>query len=501
MLRIVGGLIGRGQPYLDFSGSLLQYSATSQTKKRKVFMTVITRFAPSPTGSLHVGSARTALYCWLYARKMQGKFILRIEDTDLERSTQASVDAILDAMKWLDLHYDEGPYYQTKRFDRYRAVIDQLLHEGKAYRCYCSKERLETLRAQQTENKEKPRYDGCCRDLQEAQTGDYVVRFRNPVSGVVEFDDLIRGKLVFNNAELDDLIIARSDGTPTYNFTVVVDDWDMKITHVIRGDDHINNTPRQINILKALGATLPHYAHVSMILGSDGKRLSKRHGAVNVMQYREEGFLPEALLNYLVRLGWSHGDQEIFSKEELIQFFDIRGINKAPAAFNMEKLLWLNQHYIKTSAPDYIAKELAWHMQRLGINITQGPLLTDIVKAQAERAKTLKEMAERSRYFYEEVCFNEEAVKKYLTVADTPSLNSLRDALTTLTDWNKESLHQVISAISEKLGVKMGKIAQPLRVAVTGDTVSPPIDITLTLLGREKTLARLNSALLLCVSV
>ncbi len=461
-------------------------------------MTVVTRFAPSPTGYLHVGGARTALYCWLYAKKTKGKFILRIEDTDTERSTQESVDAILNAMQWLDLHYDEGPYYQTQRFDRYRAISEQLLQEGKAYRCYCSKERLEKLRNSQIENKEKPRYDGHCRDLKTAQEGNYVIRFRNPASGVVEFDDIIRGKLTFNNTELDDLIILRSDGTPTYNFTVVVDDLDMKITHVIRGDDHINNTPRQINILKALGVTPPLYAHVSMILGSDGKRLSKRHGAVSVMQYREEGFLPEALLNYLVRLGWSHGDQEIFSREELIALFDIKGINKAPAAFNMEKLLWLNQHYLKTSPPDHVAKELAWHMQRLDIDVSQGPPLTDIVQAQAERSKTLKEMAEKSRYFYGTVHFNEEAVKKHLTVEEVPALTILQEELGRLTTWSKEPLHQTIQQVSEKLGVKMGKIAQPLRVALTGDTVSPPIDITLALLGRETTLSRLNNALLLC---
>jgi glutamyl-tRNA synthetase len=461
-------------------------------------MTVITRFAPSPTGYLHVGSARTALYCWLYAHKRQGKFILRIEDTDVERSTQESINTILEAMQWLDLNYDEGPYYQTRRFDRYHAVSEQLLKEKKAYRCYCSKERLENLRNQQTANKEKPRYDGFCRDRQEVQTGSYVIRFRNPAVGVVEFDDLIRGKLTFSNAELDDLIIVRSDGVPTYNFTVVIDDWDMKVTYVIRGDDHINNTPRQINILKALDATLPQYAHVSMILGSDGKRLSKRHGAVSVMQYRENGFLPEALLNYLVRLGWSHGDQEIFSREELVRLFDIQGINKAPAAFDLEKLLWLNQHYIKTSPPEQVAKELMWHMQRLGIDITQGPSLPEIIQAQAERAKTLKEIAEKSRYFYGEVHYNKEAVKQHLTSDSIPALSLIRDELVHLAEWSKESLSQVIHAVLEKLTVKMGKIAQPLRVAVTGDTISPPIDVTLALLGREKTLARLNGALVLC---
>lgn len=461
-------------------------------------MTVVTRFAPSPTGYLHVGGARTALYCWLYARKTQGKFILRIEDTDLERSTQESVQAILDAMAWLNLDYDEGPYYQTKRFDRYHEVAQQLLNEGKAYRCYCSKERLEKLREEQMANKEKPRYDGFCRDRKEAGEGPYVVRFRNPLEGFVEFDDLIRGPLKFSNVELDDLIIARSDGTPTYNFTVVVDDWDMKITHVIRGDDHINNTPRQINILRALGATPPLYAHVSMILGSDGKRLSKRHGAVSVMQYREEGFLPEALLNYLVRLGWSYGDQEIFSIPELIQLFDIRGINRAPAAFNPEKLLWLNQHYIKTSDPVHVAKELKWHMDRLDIDTSQGPALTEIVKAQAERAKTLREMAEKSQIFYKDIQYNEEAVQKNLTADILPALAQIRDGLANLTEWEKESIHQTIVTIAEKLGLKLGKVAQPVRVATTGDTVSPPIDITLLLLGRDKVIARLDAALNKC---
>ncbi len=463
-------------------------------------MTVVTRFAPSPTGYLHVGGARTALYCWLYARKMQGKFILRIEDTDLERSTQESVQAIFDAMEWLGLNYDAGPYYQTKHFDRYREVAEQLLKAGKAYRCYCSKERLENLRNEQMAKKEKPRYDGLCRDRTEPGEGSYVIRFKNPQEGVVEFDDLIRGKLTFSNTELDDLIIARSDGTPTYNFTVVVDDWDMKITHVIRGDDHVNNTPRQINILRALGATPPQYAHVSMILGSDGKRLSKRHGAVGVMQYREEGFLPEALLNYLVRLGWSHGDQEIFSIPELITLFDIHDINKAPAAFNTEKLLWLNQHYLKTSDPEHVAKELAWHMQQLGINTTKGPALTEIIKAQAERAKTLREMAEKSRYFYAEVEYNTEAVKQHLTTEAIPILTAMREGLSQLNDWNKEAIHQVITSIAEKLAVKLGKIAQPARVAVTGNTISPPLDITLVLLGKELTIQRLNAALALCQS-
>lgn len=456
-------------------------------------MTVITRFAPSPTGYLHVGGARTALYCWLYAKKTKGKFILRIEDTDLERSTPESVQAILDAMQWLGLDYDEGPYYQTKRFDRYQAVANQLLENGQAYRCDCSKERLEQLRAEQMANKEKPRYDGHCRERHDVDTQKSVIRFKNPLTGMVEFDDLVRGKLVFQNHELDDLIIARSDGSPTYNFTVVVDDWDMNITHVIRGDDHINNTPRQINILRALGATPPHYAHVSMILGSDGKRLSKRHGAVSVMQYREAGYLPEALLNYLVRLGWSHGDQEIFSRQEMIDFFDLTQINRAPAAFNPEKLIWLNQHYIRHGNQNNVIAELTWHMEKIGIDLTKGPALTDLLIAQAERVKTLAELADKSRYFYTDVVhYNPDAFKKNFTVDTFSHLHTLYLALEKI-EWQRETIHHAINQTAETIGLKMGKLAQPLRVAVTGDTISPSIDMTLFLLGRERVLNRLKN--------
>lgn len=456
--------------------------------------TVHTRFAPSPTGYLHIGGARTALYCWLYARKMQGNFILRIEDTDLERSTAESVQAILDSMKWLNLDYDQGPFFQSKRFDRYHEMIGKMLSEGHAYRCYCSKERLEELRAKQLANKEKPRYDGFCRHLKEDQEGPYVVRFKNPLEGVVEFDDLIRGKMVFANTELDDLIIARSDGSPTYNFTVVIDDADMNITHVIRGDDHINNTPRQINILRALSKTPPFYAHVPMILGKDGKRLSKRHGAVSVLQYREEGYLPEALLNYLVRLGWSHGDQEIFTRDELIKYFEIRGINKSPAAFNAEKLLWLNHHYIKTSDPTHVAKELDWHMQKLGINTSDGPALTEVVKAQCERTKTLHEMAERSRYFYMDIIQAEEN-KAHFSSDLKPALIIVRDQLATLAQWTKEAIHEVLVNTAEKQGLKLGKLAQPIRIALTGGTVSPPIDMTILLIGRERVIKRLDDVI------
>ncbi|RKZ72173.1 MAG: glutamate--tRNA ligase, partial [Candidatus Parabeggiatoa sp. nov. 1] len=408
-------------------------------------MTVRTRFAPSPTGDLHVGGVRTALFSWLYARKHGGQFVLRIEDTDRERSTEASVNAILDGMAWLGLHPDEGPFYQTKRFDRYREIIEQLLAKDQAYYCYCSKERLENLRTEQKAHKQKPRYDGHCRHLTSPpQNVKPVIRFKNPEVGEVVVRDLIKGTVIFNNRELDDLIIARADGTPIYNFTVVVDDWDMQITHVIRGDDHLNNTPRQINILEALGATVPQYAHVPMILGDDGQRLSKRHGAVSVMSYKEDGYLPEALLNYLVRLGWSHGDQEIFSRQEMIDLFDIKTVHSSAAAFNSEKLLWLNQHYIKTGNPDELATYLQFQCDRLEIDTTLGPPLAEVVKVQAERAKTLTEMAQNSRYFFTDaVEFDEKAVRKHLKPAIREALTELCERLARLEQWNAPAIHAV----------------------------------------------------------
>ena len=459
---------------------------------------VKTRFAPSPTGYLHIGGARTALFSWLYARRHGGPFVLRIEDTDLERSTPESVNAILEGMNWLGLDYDEGPFYQTQRFDRYNEVLRQLVREGKAYYCYCTKEELEALRTEQMARKDKPRYDGRYRDYQGPPRPDVepVVRFKNPQDGEVVVDDLIRGRIVIRNSELDDLIIARADGSPTYNFCVVVDDLDMGITHVIRGDDHINNTPRQINIFQALGATPPQFAHVPMILGADGKRLSKRHGAVSVMQYRDDGFLPEAVLNYLVRLGWSHGDQEIFSLEELIQLFDLTAVNKAPSAFNPDKLLWLNQHYFKTSDPAHVARHLSWHIGQLGIDPSEGPELTEVVKAFRERAKTLKEMAENSAFLYCEFeAYEEKAASKNLTVAAEAPLQQLHEALAAVSEWQGESIHAAVSRVAEQSGLALGKVAQPLRVAVSGTAVSPPIDTTLELLGRRKTLARIKRAL------
>ncbi len=460
-------------------------------------MTVRTRFAPSPTGYLHVGGARTALFAWLYARRHGGKFILRIEDTDRERSTQESVDAILNGLEWLGLDYDEGPFYQTQHMGRYRDQIQNLLDQGLAYRCYCTREELDAMREEQRARGDKPRYDGRCRERHSPREGvDPVIRFKNPLDGKVAFEDMIRGQMVFANQELDDLIIARPDGTPTYNFTVVVDDLDMGITHVIRGDDHINNTPRQINILKALGGALPSYAHLPMILGTDGQRLSKRHGAVGVMQFHDDGYVPEALLNYLVRLGWSHGDQEIFSREEMVALFDVVDVNRAAAAFDMEKLQWLNQHYIKESAADSLASSLALQLRSLGADCANGPPLSAVVVAQQERAKTMREMAENSVYFYQDFeGFEEKAAKKNLKPAAQAPLRDLRQRFESLADWRAEPIHQAVVQTAEEADLKLGKVAQPLRVAVSGRGFSPPIDVTLELVGRDRTLARIDRAL------
>ncbi|MDF1794968.1 MAG: glutamate--tRNA ligase [Coxiellaceae bacterium] len=456
------------------------------------------RFAPSPTGHLHIGSARTALFAYLYAKHFNGDFILRIEDTDRERSTDESVQAIIDTMNWMGMEYDEGPLYQTQRFDRYAEVLQQLLDQGKAYKCYCSKERIDQLREQQMADKQKPRYDGHCRDLQTPPSDDapFVVRFKNPTEGTVEFDDQVKGKISVANSELDDLIIARTDGTPTYNFTVVIDDLDMNITEVIRGDDHVNNTPRQINIFKALDATPPHYAHVTTILGEDGKRLSKRHGATNVMEYRDQGILPEALINFVARLGWSHGDQEIFSKQELIDLFDPNHINNSAAQMNTDKLLWLNQHYMKTLPADYVAEALQHQFDLLNLDSNNGPALTDLLAVQAERFKTLKELAEGSRYFYADVNeYDEKAARKQLTTDSSFILQWLHQQFSELTDWAAEPLHDIVKNAGEHFDVKLGKVAQPIRVSMTGNTVSPPIDITLQMLGREKVLHRLQQAI------
>ncbi|OIN10425.1 glutamate--tRNA ligase [Oceanisphaera psychrotolerans] len=461
-------------------------------------MTVKTRFAPSPTGFLHVGGARTALYSWLYARHQQGEFVLRIEDTDVERSTQEAIDAILEGMNWLGLSWDEGPYYQTKRFDRYNALIDQLLAEGKAYKCYCSRERLDALREQQMADGEKPRYDGACRhgDHDHPADAPSVIRFRNPTDGAVVFDDHVRGRIEIANDQLDDLIIRRTDGAPTYNFCVVVDDWDMEITHVVRGEDHINNTPRQINIYQALGAPVPEFAHVSMILGDDGAKLSKRHGAVSVMQYRDDGYLPQALLNYLVRLGWSNGDQEIFSLEEMIELFSLDAISKSASAFNTDKLLWLNQHYIKSLPADEVAGHLQWHIQDQGIDASKGPALAEVVTLYAERCNTLKELAAQSRYLFEDFAeFEAGAAKKHLRPVAAEPLALVRAKLAELADWQAPSIHEQINAAAAELELGMGKVGMPLRVAVTGIGQSPAIDGVIALLSKEQVLARIDMAL------
>lgn len=458
-------------------------------------MTVRTRFAPSPTGYLHIGGARTALFSWLYARKMGGKFILRIEDTDRERSTQESVDAILDGMEWLGLDYDEGPFYQTQRFDRYKEVIAQLLNDGHAYYCDCSRERLDTMREQQMANKEKPRYDGCCREKNLSHNENTVIRFKNPLDGDVIIDDLVKGQVKIHNRELDDLIIARSDNTPTYNLTVVVDDWDMDITHVIRGDDHLNNTPRQINILNALGATLPIYAHVPMILGSDGKRLSKRHGAVSVMQYKEDGYLPEALMNYLVRLGWSHGDQEIFTRDEMVSVFEASNINTSASTFNPEKLNWLNQQYIMKMPIAELADELRSGLESRGLSVEGGPDIWAVTELLQERNQTLNALIEDALYFYQDFDeFDAKAAKKHLKVSSEQALSQLYDSLSSLQDWSSENIHSIIEQTAEQLEVGMGKVGMPLRVAATGSGSSPSIDLTVAVLGKEKTLARIEMA-------
>jgi len=460
---------------------------------------VVTRFAPSPTGLLHIGGVRTALFSWLYARRMTGQFILRIEDTDLERSTPEAVQVILEGMKWLGLEHDQGPFYQTHRFDRYKAVIDEMLKAGTAYHCYCSKEDLDAMRAEQQARKEKPRYDGRCRHGKgpgAASGNKPVVRFANPEDGATVVEDVVHGAVTFQNKELDDLIIARSDGTPTYNFCVVVDDADMGVTHVIRGDDHLNNTPRQMNMLLALGKQPPVYAHVPMILGPDGAKLSKRHGAVSVLEYQEQGYLPEALLNYLVRLGWSHGDQEFFTIAEMISAFDVRDINKSASALNPDKMLWLNQQHLVRTEPAKVVPHLQWHLRRIGIESQDQALLEGIVVAQRERAKTLKEMAENSRFFFvDAVTLDAKAADKHLTADARGVLGELRARLAALTDWQAPAIHGVLESLAQEKALGLGKIAQPLRVAVSGGTVSPPIDATLALLGRTNTLARLDRVL------
>jgi glutamyl-tRNA synthetase len=459
-------------------------------------MSIRTRFAPSPTGYLHIGGVRTALYCWLFARHHGGQFLLRIEDTDRQRSTQAAVDAILDGMRWVRLDADEPPIYQTQRFARYAEVIETMLREGSAYRCYCSREELDAMRAAAMAEGRKPRYDGRCRAGGRERPGVApVVRFKNPLDGDVVLDDVVKGRIVFSNAELDDLIIARSDGTPTYNFTVVVDDVDMAITHVIRGDDHVNNTPRQINMIRALGATPPIYGHLPMINGPDGAKLSKRHGAVSVLEYQEMGILPEALLNYLLRLGWSHGDQEIFTTDEMVRYFDLDHVNRSAANFDPAKLLWVNQQHILLAAPQRLADELGAALARRGVTTDGGPPLESAAMALRERAQTMVAMADQAQCYYAEFeSFDAASAKAQLTPASRPVLEALRTALAAPTEWTEAATQAAVERVATELSLKLGKVAQPLRVALTGKAASPPIGVTLLLVGRERALRRIERA-------
>jgi len=404
----------------------------------------------------------------------------------------------MDGMNWLNLEWTHGPYFQTKCFDRYKEVIEQLLASGNAYRCYSTAEEVDAMREEAKANGGIEKYNGLWRDRTDHPADKpFVIRFKNPLDGDVVIKDMVKGDITISNEQLDDLIIARSDGTPTYNLTVVVDDWDMKVSHVVRGDDHISNTPKQINILRALGADVPEYAHIPMILGDDGKRLSKRHGAVSVMQYRDDGYLPEALLNYLVRLGWSHGDKEIFSREEMIELFDLKDCNRAPSGFNTDKLIWVNQHYMKTMDPEYVAEHLAWHMKEQGIDTTNGPALADVVKIQADRVKTLKEMAEISRYFYEDFSeLDAKAVKKHLRPVVKEPMLLAKEKLAALTDWSPAPIHAAINDTAVELELGMGKVGMPLRVAATGGGNSPSLDITLALLDQNKVIERIEQALI-----
>ncbi len=461
-------------------------------------MTRRTRFAPSPTGYLHIGGARTALYCWLEARRHGGQFVLRVEDTDRERSTQAAIDAILEAMDWLGLGYDEGPFYQTQRLERYREVAEQMVAAGTAYYAYETKEELEAMREAAMAAGDKPRYNGAYRDRNEPFRDDpnRVIRFRNPVDGAVAWEDKVKGRIEFSNTELDDLVIFRSDGYPTYNFAVVVDDIDMRISDVVRGDDHVNNTPRQINIYNALGAPVPHFAHLPMILDEQGAKLSKRTGAADVMQYRDAGYLPHALLNYLVRLGWSHGDQEIFSIAEMTSLFDLKDVNSKASRLDSAKLGWLNQQYLKSDDPADVGRHLEWHLRQAGYDLAKGPAPADIVVALRDRVQTLKDMAERADVWFGPLTqYDDAAVTKHLGAAARAPLADARERLAQLGSWTAETVSAALHATAEALGIGMGKVAQPRRVAITGTQVSPDISHTVYLAGQDEALRRIDAAL------
>jgi glutamyl-tRNA synthetase len=460
-------------------------------------MKVRTRFAPSPTGYLHIGGVRTALYCWLFARHHDGEYLLRIEDTDRQRSTQPAIDAILEAMDWLDLGADGEPVYQTRRFARYAERVAELMAAGRAYHCWCTPEELEAMRAEALAKGLKPRYDGRCRERTEPKPGvNPVVRFRSPAQGQVVVDDRVKGRVEFDSAELDDLIIARSDGTPTYNFVVVVDDIDMDITHVIRGDDHLNNTPRQINLYRAFDREPPEFAHLPMIHGPDGAKLSKRHGAVNVMEYKAMGFMPDALLNYLLRLGFGDGDKEIFTRAEMVAAFDLGKVNRSAARFDTSKLLWVNQQHMQMAPAAALAPLLGEQLQMQGLNPANGPPLETTVAALRERSQTTREMAENAHCYYEDYeAFDDKSAKAHLGPASREVLEALKTALGTVAEWTDAATESAVAAVAERLGLKLGKVAQPLRVALTGRAASPGIGTTLVLVGRERALARIERAL------
>lgn len=448
------------------------------------------RFAPSPTGYLHIGGARTALFAWVFARQQKGKFALRIEDTDLERSSKLSIDAILQSMDWLGLDYDDDVIYQTHRFDRYGEIVKKLLDEDKAYYCNCSKQRLESLREELTKEGKKAKYDNHCRDKNLASG---VVRFKNPTNGIVSFDDKVKGKISIANEELDDLIIQRSDNSPTYNLSVVIDDHDMQISCVIRGDDHINNTPKQINLYKALDWNIPQFAHLPMILGSDGSRLSKRHGAISVMSYRDEGYLPEALLNYLARLGWSSGNQEFFTIKEIIKLFNLKNINKSPACFDQNKLLWINQEHIKNSSIDNLVNNLKWHIKDQNIKISNSPDIKEVIEHLKQRSKTLKDMAKQMKMFYQEFDNFDTKLANKLFKNKEP-LELLLQKLDILEDWQEENIKNSIKEVCDDLNIGFGKVGQPFRLALSGDGNAGNIDIVANLLGKNKVISRLQRA-------
>ncbi|MBU4463649.1 MAG: glutamate--tRNA ligase [Proteobacteria bacterium] len=456
---------------------------------------IITRFPPSPTGYLHVGGARTALFNWLYARHIKGRFILRIEDTDIKRSTQDSVDAIFEALEWLGIDWDDGPYFQSKRFDVYQTYIQKLLDSGHAYYCTCSPEKIETMRKEAMAAGGKPKYDGTCRDKGLAKTGNAVIRFRAPATGTTVVKDIIKGNIIFQNSEQDDFIIFRSDGTPTYNFVVVVDDITMCINTVIRGDDHLNNTPRQIMLYNALESPLPDFGHVPMVLGKDRTRLSKRHGAMSVTAYRDMGYLPDALINYLVRLGWSYGDQEFFTRDELIEKFTLENIGKSPGIFDQEKLLALNADHIKAASPRNLSSHLLPFLKERGCMVEKGDFLDSVIKTLNTRSKTLIDMADGALfYFQESVLYEEKAAKKFLEPASIKALKQLIDQLEPLESFNENSLENAFKKVMETTGLKLGKIAQPVRVALTGKTVSPGIFEIIEVLGKKRVILRLQNA-------